>query len=64
MTKTKYFVIRSDAEDERIYSVANTLNEARDDAEQNALASPGVRFLIAAEVQSVVVETQVNWTDK
>ena len=64
MNKTKYFVIRSDAEDERIYSVANTLKEARDDAEQNALTYPKRRFLIAAEVQSVVVETQVNWTDK
>ena len=64
MTKTKYFVIRYDLKEANIYQIADTLNEARDDAEQNALDFPGVRFLIAAEVQSVVVQTQVNWTDK
>jgi len=65
MTKTKYFVIRQDGEDEAgICCVADTLNKARDAAETYAETYIGVRFLIAAETQSVVVQTQVNWTDK
>ena len=64
MTKTKYFVIRSDVEDAYVRYVADTLNEAREEAERYAMENLGVRFLIAAEVQSVVVQTQVNWTDK
>lgn len=64
MTKTKYFVIRYGVTEADIVHVADTLNDARVEAERRAIAYPGVRFLIAAEVQSVVVQTQVNWTDK
>lgn len=64
MTKTKYFVIRYDIAEANIRHVADTLNDARVEAERQAIAYPGQRFLIAAEVQSVVVQTQVNWTDK
>jgi hypothetical protein len=64
MTKTKYFVIRYDANDASIYRDADTLNDAREEAERYAMDYPGVRFLIAVEVQSVVVQTQVKWTDK
>ena len=65
MTQTKYFVIRQDGEDEAgICCVADTLNKAREAAERYAEAYIGVRFLIASETQSVVVQTQVNWSDK
>lgn len=64
MTKTKYFVIRYGIAETNIRHVADTLNDARAEAERQAIAYPGQRFLIAAEVQSVVVETQVSWTDK
>jgi len=64
MTKTNYFVIRHDADDLGIYRRTDTLNEARKEAERYAMEYPGARFLIAAETQSVVVQTQVNWTDK
>lgn len=64
MTKTKYFVIRYDIAEANIRHVADTLNDARVEAERYAMYYPGQRFLIAAEVQSVVVQTQVNWTDK
>lgn len=64
MNKTKYFVIRYDIAEANIRHVADTLNDARAEAERQAIAYPGQRFLIAAEVQSVVVQTQVNWTDK
>lgn len=64
MTKTKYFVIRCGISETNIRHVADTLNEARVEAERYAMYYPAQRFLIAAEVQSVVVETQVNWTDK
>lgn len=64
MNKNKYFVIRCDIAEANIRHVADTLNDARKEAERQAIAYPGQRFLIAAEVQSVVVQTQVNWTDK
>ena len=64
MTPTKYFVIRYDIAEANIRHVADTLNDARVEAERQAIAYPGQRFLIAAETQSVVVQTQVNWTDK
>jgi hypothetical protein len=64
MTKTKYFVIRYDIAEANIRHVADTLNDARVEAERRAIAYPGARFLIASETQSVVVQTQVKWTDK
>lgn len=65
MNKTKYFVIRyGELGEPQVDYDFSTLNEARENAERQAIAYPGQRFLIAAEVQSVVVETQVKWTDK
>ena len=68
MTKTKYFVIRYDIAEANIRHVADTLNDARVEAERQAIAYPGQRFLIAAvrhmAEESGVVQTQVSWTDK
>ena len=67
MTKTKYFVISNHYYNEphaQVVSVHDELALARAKAEQCAMASPGTRYMIAAETQSVVGQTQVNWTDK
>jgi hypothetical protein len=64
MTQTKYFVIRYNGENPELHMATNFLNDARDEAQRAALSCPQTRFLIATETQSVVVQTQVNWTDK
>ena len=68
MTKTKYFVIRnhfSNGETSAlVVSVHDELTLARAKAEECAMASPGTRYMIAAETQSIVGQVQVNWTDK
>jgi len=68
MTKTKYFVIRnhfSNGETSAlVISVSDELTMARAKAEECAMASPGTRYMIAAEMQSIVGQVQVNWTDK
>jgi len=64
MAGPKYFVICYSVTEAHIESVHDCLNEARERAERHAMGYPGKRFLIATETQSVVVQTQVNWTDK
>ena len=64
MTGPKYFVIYYSVTEAHIENVCDCLNDAREKAERLAIAYPGKRFLIATETQSVVVQTQVNWTDK
>ena len=66
MTKTKYFVIRNDYNEPTalVVSVHDELALARANAERCAMASPGTRYMIAAETQSIVGQVQVNWTDK
>jgi hypothetical protein len=64
MTGPKYFVIIYSVTEANIVAVHDCLNEARAAAERLAMAYPGNRYLIAAETQSVVVQTQVNWSDK
>jgi hypothetical protein len=64
MTQTKYFVIYYGVTEAEIQNVCDCLNDAREKAERLAVAYPGKRFLITTETQSVVVQTQVNWTDK
>ena len=64
MNAPKYFVIRYSVTDADIESIHDCLNDAREKAERHAMVYPGKRFLITTETQSVVVQTQVNWTDK
>lgn len=68
MTKTKYFVIRnhfSNGETSAlVISVSDELTMARAKAEEYAMNNPGTRYMIAAEMQSIVGQVQVNWTDK
>ena len=64
MTGPKYFVILYSVIEAEIESVHDCLNDARERAERHAMAYPGKRFLITTETQSVVVQTQVNWSDK
>lgn len=66
MNKTKYFVIRNQYKEPHalVVSVHDELALARTKAEEYAMASPGTRYMIAAETQSIVGQVQVNWTDK
>ena len=68
MTGPKYFVIRciytDEGESGAVVSVHACLTNARRHAEKCAVAYPETRYLITTETQSVVVQTQVNWTDK
>lgn len=64
MNAPKYFVICYNGLNPELYIVANSLSNARQEAEWAALKDPGNRYLITTETQSVVVQTQVNWTDK
>lgn len=70
MNKTKYFVIRNHNEPHalvvsvHVVSVHDELALARAKAEEYAMASPGTRYMIAAETQSIIGQVQVNWTDK
>lgn len=66
MTKIKYFVIRNQYQEPHalVVSVHDELALARAKAEEYAMASPGTRYMIAAETQSIIGQVQVNWTDK
>ena len=66
MNAPKYFVIRTEAGIESVHDcrVHDCLIDARAAAVVKAKAYPGTPFLIAVETQSVVVQTQVNWSDK